>query len=121
MTSTLEEFYRRTLPDEASNIADLVPDAELEDIFSPGPPQPGSRPAGTFLREHAKTLVDKIAYWTGLRRSLAKELVEQFVRRARELELCVDDARAQQQLVDVAVLATTLAMNFLQRGKFAER
>jgi hypothetical protein len=121
MTSTLEEFYQRTLPDEAQNIADLVPDAELEDIFSPGPPQPGQRPAGTFLREHAKTLVDKIAYWTGLRRSLARELVEQFVRRARELELCVDDARAQQQLVDVAVLATTLGMNFLQRGKFAER
>jgi hypothetical protein len=121
MSATIEEFYRRTLPDEASNIADLVPDAELEDIFSPGPPQMGMRPAGAFLREHAKTLVDKVAYWTGLRRSLAKELVEQFVKRARDLELYVEEARAQQQLIDVAVLGTTLAMNFLQRGKFAEK
>ena len=74
-----------------------------------------------MLGAFAKTLTDKIAYWTGLRRSLAKKLVEQIVRRARELELFVEAAREEQQLVDVTVLATTLAMNYLQRGKFAER
>ena len=121
MTERVEEFYRRTLPDEAPHIADLVPDAELEDIFIPGPVREGLRPAAEVLAAFAKTLTDKIAYWTGLRRSLAKKLVEQIVRRARELELFVEAARQEQQLVDVTVLATTLAMNYLQRGKFAER
>jgi putative zinc-binding metallo-peptidase len=119
MTERVEEFYRRTVPDEAPNIADLVPDGELEDIFSPA--GENSRPAAELLAPLAKTLGDKIVYWTGLRRSLAKKLIEQIVRRARELELRADRSREEQQLIDVTVLATTLAMNYLQRGKFEER
>ena len=59
--------------------------------------------------------------FAGLRRSLAKKLVEQIVRRARELDLRADRSREEQQVVDVTVLATTLAMNYLQRGAFTER
>ena len=114
-------WYAQKHPDEAPHISDLVPDAELEDIFLPGPAREGLRPAAEVLASFAKTLTDKIAYWTGLRRSLAKRLVEQIVRRSRELDLFVEVAREGQQLVDVTVLATTLAMNYLQRGKFAER
>src|SRR5712692_1286188 len=121
MTERLEEFYRRTVPDEAPNIADLVPDAELEDIFDPGPARDGFSPAGALFSAHGKALVDKIAYWTGIRRSLAKKLVEQMARRARELDLQVAAGRETQQLIEATVLATTLAMNYLQRGKFEER
>jgi hypothetical protein len=117
-----EMTERRTAPDEAAHIADLVPDGELEDIFAvdDAPPET-SRPAAEVLAPLTKTLTDKIAYWTGLRRSLAKKLVEQIVRRTRELGLRADRAREEQQVVDVTVLATTLAMNYLQRGQFTER
>jgi len=54
-------------------------------------------------------------------RSLAKKLVETIVRRSRELELFVDRSRESEQLLDMTVLATTLAMNYLQRGKFDEK
>jgi hypothetical protein len=121
MTERVEEFYRRTAPDEQKNIADLVPDGELEDIFSTDVNPEATRPAGEVLAPLAKTLTDKIVYWTGLRRSLAKKLVEQIVRRARELDLRADRTREEQQVVDVTVLATTLAMNYLQRGTFTER
>jgi hypothetical protein len=121
MTERLEEFYRRTVPDEAPNIADLVPDAELEDIFDPGPGREGFSPAAALFAAHGKALVDKIAYWTGIRRSLAKKLLEQMARRARELDLQVAAGRETQQLIEATVLATTLAMNYLQRGKFEER
>ena len=56
-----------------------------------------------------------------MRRSLAKKLVEQIVRRTRELDLRAERSREEQQVVDVTVLATTLAMNYLQRGTFTER
>jgi Putative zinc-binding metallo-peptidase len=121
MTERVEDFYRRTLPDEAPHIAGLVPDVELEDIFAPDAAPETSRPAAELLAPLAKALTDKIAYWTGLRRSLAKKLVEQIVRRARELDLRAYSGREEQQVVDVTVLATTLAMNYLQRGKFVER
>jgi hypothetical protein len=121
MTHSLEEFYSQTLPDEARAISDLVPDAELEDIFTAGPAREGLVPAAAALATHRKTMTDKIAYWTGIRRSLAKELLETIVRRSRELELFVDRAREAEQLLDVTVLATTLAMNYLQRGKFVEK
>src|SRR5205085_1750096 len=77
--------------------------------------------AAGVLAPLATTLADKIVYWTGLRRSLAKKLVEQIVRRARELDLRAERGREEQQVVDVTVLATTLAMNYLQRGQFTER
>ena len=40
---------------------------------------------------------------------------------ARELDLRAERGREEQQVVDVTVLATTLAMNYLQRGQFTER
>ena len=121
MATSLEDFYRETIPDEQRAISDLVPDGELEDIFTAGPAREGLAPAGTVLAAHAKTLTDKITYWTGIRRSLAKNLVETIVRRSRDLELFVDRSREAEQLLDMTVLATTLAMNYLQRGKFDEK
>ena len=121
MATTIEQYYQEHQPDEESALNDLLPDGELEDIFTAGPAREGLAPAGTVLAAHAKTLTDKITYWTGIRRSLAKKLVETIVRRSRDLELFVDRSREAEQLLDMTVLATTLAMNYLQRGKFDEK
>src|SRR5207248_6693511 len=119
MGSTIEEFYRPHLEDESKTLADLLPDAELEDIFV----RKGDRlrPAAAFLLEHRKAVIDKIAYWTGVRRPLVKKLLEVIGQRARELELSVERKRETQTLVEVVAFATTLAMNYLTRGQFAER
>jgi len=78
------------------------------------------RPASAFLLEHRKAIVDKITYWTGVRRSLIRHLIETIGRRARELQLSVERKREPQTLVDVVAFATTLAMNYLTRGGFTE-
>jgi hypothetical protein len=114
MGSTVEQFYREAVPDEP---ADLVLDAELEDIFS----REGSRPAAAFVFDHRKMMIDKITYWTGLRRSLVRKLLEVIEKRARELELTVGGRREAATLVELVAFATTLAMNYLQRGAFAEK
>ena len=120
MKSTLEQFYRERQVDEDAALHDLLPDAELEDIFvHAGGAQ--TRPAAAFLHDYRKIIVDKITYWTGVRRSLIKKLIEVIGRRARELELCVERDREPLYLVEVVAFATTLAMNYLNRGRFAER
>ncbi|HEY5675597.1 MAG TPA: putative zinc-binding metallopeptidase [Myxococcales bacterium] len=119
MGTTIAQFYEEHVQDEAAALADLLPDAELEDIFV----RKGEdlRPASALLLEHRKTLVDKMTYWTGVRRSLIRKLVEVIGRRARELELCVERRREAQTVIEVTAFATTLAMNYLTRGRFAER
>jgi hypothetical protein len=119
MGTTIAQFYEEHVQDEAAAVADLLPDAELEDIFV----RKGEdlRPASALLLEHRKTLVDKITYWTGVRRSLIRKLVEVIGRRARELELCVERKREAQTVIEVTAFATALAMNYLTRGRFAER
>ena len=117
MGTTIEQFYRENADDSA--VLPEVPDAELDDIFV----RKGEdlRPASAFLLEHRKTIVDKITYWTGVRRPIVRRLVETMGKRAKELELCVERKREQQTLVEVVAFATTLAMNYLTRGKFTER
>jgi len=118
MGTTIEQFYREHVSDEAALFAD-VPVAELEDIFV----RKGEdlRPASAFLLEHRKAIVDKITYWTGVRRAVVRKLIETLGRRTRELELFVPRTREAQTLVEVVAFATTLAMNYLTRGGFTER
>ncbi|MGZ6125074.1 MAG: putative zinc-binding metallopeptidase, partial [Myxococcales bacterium] len=118
MGSTIEQFYKEHEREEAVPRPE-VPDGELEDIFV----RKGEdlRSASAFVLEHRKAIVDKITYWTGVRRTVIRKLVETIGRRARELELSVDRRREAQTLIEIVAFATTLAMNYLTRGGFRER
>src|SRR6266446_4579250 len=120
MQATIEEFYRERTPDETPAVADLPLDVDLDDLFGPAAPQ-GSRPAAEFLAEHRKVIVDKITYWTGVRRTLVKHLVESIEKRAKEMDLAVEKAREPAHLIEVVSYATTLVMNYLTRGRFTEK
>ncbi len=121
METTIEEFYRQKAdPGVAAVAADLPLDTDLRDIFS----RPrrsssrGARPAAQLLSENRKDIVDKVTYWTGVRRPLVKDLVESIERRVRELDLTANRAREPKLLVEITAYSTTLAMNYLTRGKF---
>jgi len=118
MAATVEQYYREHERGEVALFSE-VPDAELEDIFA----RRGQdlRPAPAFLLEHRKVIVDKITYWTGVRRVVIRKLMEAIGKRARELELSVEREREAQTLIEVVAFATTLAMNYLARGGFTER
>jgi Putative zinc-binding metallo-peptidase len=122
METTVEDFYRTHTPTEEQTIAGLALDADLADIFvRPGPRRrKGIRPALEFLSEHRKEIVDKVTYWTGVRRPLVKAMVESVEGRVAHSRLVVEKAREPAHLVEMTAYATTLAMNYLVRGKFGE-
>ena len=119
MESTVGEFYRQSVA-EAIPIADLALDTDLVDIFNVSKRRKGATPAGDFLYAHRKAVVDKIAYWSGVQRPLIKQLVEAIGKRIGELGLVADRSRESEHLAEITVYATTLAMNYMTRGKFIQ-
>ena len=119
MEATVGEFYRQSVA-ETIPITDLALDTDLVDIFNVSKRRKGATPAGEFLHQHRKAVVDKIAYWSGVQRPLIKQLVEVIEKRIGELGLVADRSRESEHLAEVTVYATTLAMNYLTRGKFIQ-
>ena len=120
MTTTVKEFYQHAAPNEAE-FADLALEPDLTDIFNVSKKRrKGVRSAAEFLAERRKPLVDKVAYWTGVQRPVVKRLVELIEKRTGELGLRVAVERQEECLTEVTVFATTLAMNYLTRGKFVQ-
>ena len=120
METTVADFYEAALSQQPSP-GDLPLDIDLEDIFKVGKRRKnGVRPAAELLRENRKSLVDKLAYWTGVQRPLAKKLVEAIESRAGELGLRADVKLEKEYLTEITVYATALAMNYITRGKFVQ-
>jgi hypothetical protein len=94
-------------------------DADLIDIFSGA--KRSKHSAAEFMREHRKLLLDKVTYWTGVRRPLAQKLLESIAERLKQLELRVDRRRERELIAEMSAYMTALAMNYLLRGKFVHR
>jgi len=119
MEQTVEQFYRDFLPDETPLIADLALDTDLTDIFLHRA-RAGDREiinAWEILAGHRRDIVDKVNYWTGVRRTLVRELVLAVERRLRELDLVALRERSREQMIELTVYITALAMTFLTGKK----
>jgi len=120
MDTTVGEFYQAILNDQPSP-GDLPLDSDLHDIFKVGRRRTqGVRPAAALLHDNHKALVDKLAYWTGVQRPLAKKLVEAIETRVDQLGLRADIKREREYLTEITVYSTALAMNYITRGKFVQ-
>jgi len=120
MESTVSEFYRQSVAEEIP-VVDLALDTDLVDIFNVSKRRKKTvRPAHEFLHEHRKAVVDKVAYWTGVQRPLIKKLIEVIEKRIGELGLRADTRREAEHLAELTVYATTLATNYMTRGKFVQ-
>ena len=120
MESTVAEFYRQSVAEQIP-VVDLALDTDLRDIFNVSKRRRNTaRPAHEFLHQHRKALVDKVAYWTGVQRPLIKKLIELIEKRINELALRVDTRREAEHLAELTVYATTLATNYMNRGKFVQ-
>ena len=120
MQETVEEFYRENTVDESAVISGLALDTDLIDIFVA--PEHCSarreyRPAAQLIAEHRRDIVDRVNYWTGVRRSLVRTLVESIEKRVTELELCADVQRSLSHMLEITAYVTTLSMTFLTGGK----
>jgi len=118
MKLTVEQFYRRLAKQNGSAV-NVALESDLVDMFGPkGRRRKGIRPAAELVDENRLALTDKVTYWTGVRRPLVRALIERITRTCREKELVAEVAREPQLLVELTVFATTLAMNYLARGRF---
>jgi hypothetical protein len=115
---TVEQFYRRAQRPQSAAVK-LALEADLTDLFLPrGRRLRNIRPSWELVEQHRKTLIDKITYWTGVRRPLVRALIERIIRTCRELQLHADTRREAEYLVELTAVGTTLAMNYLTRGRF---
>jgi hypothetical protein len=120
MDMTVEEFFRENAPAVAP--VDVALETDLPDLFV-RTRRPGRkmRPAAAWIAEHRADLVNKIEYWTGVRRPVVRSLIESIEEAAARLKLYVRVGEEPRTLVELTTYATTLAMNFLARGQFTPR
>ena len=88
-------------------------DGDLQRVFASTPPaRKRRRTAAAFLRRVAPELCQMCARGTGEHPYFIAQLIQEMVRRCRELKLYVD-APERQVIPDVAVLITVQTLNFL--------
>ena len=112
MEKTVEEMLREYHVDESNIIDDLPLDTDLVDIFTP-PAAEGVGLAADVLGRHRRNVIDKVHYWTGVRRSLVRTLVLAIERRLRELQF----RATREQMIELNVYITALCMTFLTGKK----
>ena len=84
--------------------------ASVTGCEEPAPPQ-------NSFRQHRATLVNKIEYWTGVRRSVIRALVTRIEEASARLGLAVPSGAEAPTLMEVTTYATTLVMNYLTHGR----
>lgn len=113
---TVEQFYRQAEQERQARI-DIELDAHLGKIFLARRPKE-SKPAADIIRKYTPALVDNIAYWTGVRRPIVRALIDSVCRTCERMKLWGVVGEEARYIVEVTTLATTLAMNYLLRGRF---
>ena len=118
MKLTVNEFYRRMMRRRRAAV-DMAIRGDLGDIFRPVAASANSRvPAAEMVRRHREDLIAKISYWTGAGRPVVRALVEAIIRRCARQKLYGARRREPAYLVELTAYGTTLAMNYLTRGRF---
>ncbi|HEY7727048.1 MAG TPA: hypothetical protein VID50_01195 [Candidatus Eisenbacteria bacterium] len=92
---------------------------DLEAVFLPrSSRRKRARPAWRIVEEHRVPLTDKITYWTGVRRPAVRALVRSIVEACRARGYLGVRGREPEYLVALTAYGTTLALQYLARGKF---
>ena len=118
MEMTVEEFYKQNQK-EGDQASDRAMASDLADIFFlKGRRRKGIRPASGLIEEHRLALTDKIVRWTGVPRPQVKAMVQHLARHCAEQNLWAEMGREAAYLVELTAYGTTLAMNYMTRGRF---
>jgi len=117
---TVAEHYRAFDEKEAlaAAVRDLL-DGDLKEVFD-ADPKGDDVPAADLVRRHRARIEKDIAFWTGARVQLVRALLDCLADRAAELAIQASRPAEADQIARLTVFATTLVMNYLYRGKFAE-
>lgn len=117
MNMTVEEFFRSQRSEVPP--VDVALEHDLADLFVRR--RKGLRPAADFVQQHRADLINKVEYWTGVRRSVVRALVDRIMETTARRQLAVPAGAEAAMLVELTTYATTLSMNFLTHGSFVPR
>ncbi|MBI2187171.1 MAG: hypothetical protein HYU37_08630 [Acidobacteria bacterium] len=113
---TVEQFYEQAAQERQARI-DIALDAHLSQIVLTRR-RKEVKPAADIVNRHRPELVEKITYWTDVPRAIVRGLIDSICRTCERMKLWGERGEEARYLVEVTALATTLAMNFLTRGRF---
>jgi hypothetical protein len=119
MEMTVGEFYHQNAHEEVA-VTELAPDTDLRDIFRVSKRRKTARPAQDFLRQHRKSIIDKVAQWTGAQRPLIKTLLATIEERAGKLDLRADQSKESEHLAELTAYTTALVLTYVTKGKFIQ-
>ena len=92
-------------------------DDRLRQVFPAVRGKASVRPAAAFLREHHRYLLDLIVLWSGLNEEEGAAILTKLENRAEALALEFPRNRRLRKLMDIAALATALAMDYSYSGR----
>jgi hypothetical protein len=117
ITMTLDSWYRTyTRHIHKKTVTSSILNEDIRRAFQ----DLGGDPAVDVIGREKIALLFEINKWTGLERHILSELVEDLLLRVRTLGLKIEPANIQDGLRTFTIIATTLAMNYINRGKFVE-
>ncbi len=119
--ATVQEYYQTGFEEGEVKIPRSL-DGDLLVIFTHVPPQtvPSARKgdAAALLRRHQHLLATSVYRWTGIDPSLVYPVIDHLGARAKELGVSYPMNLRDEILVELSGFLTTLAMNYVYRGKF---
>jgi hypothetical protein len=117
ITMTLDSWYRTCAEHVHEPIATHhLLDEDLRRLF----PAVSGEPAADILEASRIRLVFEINKWTGLERHILGALIDNLIGRVEALKLRIEPDQKAARVESFVILVTTLAMNYLNRGKFVE-
>jgi hypothetical protein len=124
---TQEDYLGKTIAEHYSGLTKrqvVIPrlfDGALRDMFPPPPPDmTDAMPAAEFLRRHRRKIISSVFHWTGLNYGMVRALVLHLEERSAAMGLAVGRHRSGK-LIELVAMITTLSMNRLHTGEFAQK
>jgi hypothetical protein len=117
MTMTLDSWYQTCTHHSHRKIkVNKIIDEDLRRAF----PASFGESASSIIESEKLKLIFEINGWTGLERHVLSSLFDDLLTRIAVLELKIEPGRQATGVQTFAILATTLAMNYVNREKFIE-
>jgi hypothetical protein len=113
---SLEQFYGSSSQLEENKVAEL--DAMLRTVFANAGAGTVRLAASDLIRRAERDLPASVFQWTGHLPERTKSLLDDLAARADALELTYDVDEEMRLAIGITSLVTTLAMNWVQSGRY---
>lgn len=115
LTDTLKDWYSS---EEEGEYKIKLPQLINEDLKSLFHAIDSDKTAAEFISKNRRRLSQDINAWTGIDRELIEALLSNLIKRAKVLNLNVEEVRSENTLINLTIFINTLIMNYLYTDNF---